>query len=480
MLRRSLVYVYELIAFVTGFCLMAYELVASRLLAPTIGSSTYVWTSVIGVIIGALATGYAAGGWLADKRVAKQDIAWLLLVAAGTVLATLVFADLILALAVRMFSDARLQGLFASLLLFMPTSFILGMISPYLVRLRLESLATAGRSVAGLSALNSVGGIVGTFCVGFIFFGYFGSRQTLELVIVVLTAASFLIVPRYWLGLRLVLAGTMVFSLVFQFVQVVGAVGVEIDTPSSHYRVVDGEYNGRPVRVLTMGPGGLQSGIYTDGTKGLVFDYTRQMAAIVATAPHKDHILILGGGAFTLPQYLAQAYPQAQIDVAEIDPQLPVIAKKYFGYTNPSNVRIFAQDARTYLERTNQTYDVVLVDVYSDLAVPFSLTTTEYAQALDRVVAPRGMVAANVVAAKGMGCAPLLGAMHASYAGRFKNYKVFPQDDRELMLSQNIVIAYSNTELGLDALHPVTIRLPEGRQLSDNFAPVERLQQQCK
>src|SRR5512133_2999486 len=168
--------VYEIVAFVTGFTLMAFELVASRILAPTIGTSTYVWTSVIGVMIAALALGYAAGGWAADKRAEQTDIAWLLLLTALFILLTRVTYQGTLEDIAATLHDSRAQGVVASIFLFVPASFLMGVISPYLARLRVRSLTTTGRSVAGLSASNSVGGIVGTFCTGFIFFSIIGSR----------------------------------------------------------------------------------------------------------------------------------------------------------------------------------------------------------------------------------------------------------------------------------------------------------------
>src|SRR5687768_15778779 len=106
---------YELIAFAIGFALMAYELAASRILAPAIGSSTYIWTSVIGVIIAALSLGYAAGGIIADKRAKQSDLTWLLLLSAFGVISTLLFADETLRIIGGSGLDARVQGLLSSL-----------------------------------------------------------------------------------------------------------------------------------------------------------------------------------------------------------------------------------------------------------------------------------------------------------------------------------------------------------------------------
>lgn len=81
----------SLAAFAAGFSLMTFELVAARILAPSIGNSTYVWTSVIGVIMLALSLGYFMGGKMADARKQPLDAAMLFFVAATCILITLIF-----------------------------------------------------------------------------------------------------------------------------------------------------------------------------------------------------------------------------------------------------------------------------------------------------------------------------------------------------------------------------------------------------
>ena len=159
-------YALGIISFLSGFALMAYELVAARLLAPTIGSSIYVWTSVIGIIIASLSLGYWLGSKLADARQKQIDVVILSLAAALFVVITMLTFTPALAWITDTFNDVRIQGVVASLILFAPASFLLGMKSPYLAKLNIKKLETAGESVANLSALNSIGGILGTFITG--------------------------------------------------------------------------------------------------------------------------------------------------------------------------------------------------------------------------------------------------------------------------------------------------------------------------
>lgn len=184
------------LAFMAGFVLMVFEMVASRILAPTIGSSTYVWTSVIGVIIAALSLGYFFGGRLADKRAEPVDLAFLFLASALGVAATFtIYGDFLAGLSDSQM-DNRLQAVVASLLLFAPTSLVLGMLSPYLAKLNVKSLESSGRAVASLSALNSIGGIVGTFFTGFVLFAAVGSKAILVGLVLALVICSWSVAPK--------------------------------------------------------------------------------------------------------------------------------------------------------------------------------------------------------------------------------------------------------------------------------------------
>lgn len=464
----------ELIAFLTGFVLMAFELTASRILAPAIGSSTYVWTSVIGVIIAALSVGYYTGGKLADTRDNALDVAALCFIAAVAVVLSLFLYEPVLQLIAVTVEDARLQGVVAATVLFAPTSFILGTISPYLAKLNVRSLATSGRSVASLSALNSVGGIAGTFVTGFILFGYLGSVETLKVVIVLLALTSWLVVPHRRVLERTIFTVALAGLLIAPATSNV-AMAKNIDTPSAHYKIVGGGYEGRQVTGLITGPGGIQSAVYQDGDDELVFWYTRELArVIVPRAPQR--ILVLGGGAFTLPQYLARELPSSQIDVVEIDPALESIAEEYFYYDNPQNVKLIFNDARAYVNQNKEPYDVVVVDTYGDSQIPFALTTREYVASLARQVKPDGLVLANIVAGTAGGaCERVFSAVDGAYKTEFP-YAVYSQQAN--LPRVNNVVAYSRDKLTVEGMKP--LELPRGIELTDNFAPTERLYFDCQ
>ncbi len=458
----------EAFAFVSGFALMAFELAGARILAPGIGSSIYVWTSVIGVIIAALSVGYWLGGKLADSRGYAIDVARLSLVSGFLIACTMVWYSGVIDWASQNIVDPRLQGVIASLLLFAPASLALGMISPYLAKLKVRSLSSTGRSIAGLSAMNAIGSISGTFVTGFILFGYIGAHETLAITAVTMVAISWLLIPRVQWKLRL---GVSLATLVVVGFSTPVSNVVAIDTPTSHYNVLESD----GVRWLVTGPRGAQSGVDPEKPDELAYWYAQKMASLVEHVLNHDDILVLGGGAFVIPRYLADKYPDSNIDVVEIDPRLAEIAREYFFYDDPPNVNLIFQDARTFVNQTNRTYDVILIDVYGDIEVPFTFMSREYGRQIERITASDGVVAANVIANTTGACKETLNAMDAPYRAYFDfaRYDIQDEDDR----STNMILAYSRQPFVFDGSRPLVLK---GEPLfNDNFVPAERLQYDC-
>jgi len=466
----------ELIAFTSGFSLMAFELIGARLLAPTIGSSTYVWTSVIGVIIAALSIGYFVGGKVADIRARTGDVTLLCLASAFAMGSMLLLFDGIMNWVMHVSPDLRLRGVLASLLLFAPTSLLLGILSPYLVKLKVTSLAVSGQSVAGLSASNSIGGIIGTFVTGFIVFSYLGSREALVVLVFLMLGASWLIQPKNNWRWRIGLSAVAVFIVIVPLGVKTNV--IRIDTPSSNYEIHTGYRNMQAIRYLTTGPGGAQSGIYVNRTNELPFWYTRQIVQLTAQVPNKQNILILGGGAFTIPEYLARQYPRSSIDVVEIDPSLKTIATQYFDYQSLPNITAIDGDARTYINSASKQYDVVIVDVYSDVSVPFSLLTNEYAEKLRAGLTTEGTVIVNAIAAESGPCAQLLQAIDATYRPIASHATISSESPVNQGQRGNRVLTYSRNAISFTGTRQ--LEYLGGGAYTDNYMPAERLQQTCQ
>src|SRR5687767_5284342 len=188
-------YILEFAVFVCGALVMIYEIVGSRIVSPFIGASTYVWTSLIGVILASLSIGYWLGGRVADKRPDVKILALAIFVAAGLVSVTILIKDIVLTGVAAMPVGLQIKSVLASLLLFAPASVAFGFVTPYAVKLRMSSLAESGATVGRLYALSTVGSIAGTFCAGFFLIPFVGSVRTLYLIAGILVVISLLLAP---------------------------------------------------------------------------------------------------------------------------------------------------------------------------------------------------------------------------------------------------------------------------------------------
>ena len=172
-------YLLETVVFVSGALVMIYEIVGSRILAPYIGTSTYVWTSLIGVILASLSLGYWLGGKMADRQPELKHLAGVMFFAAAMLSATILLHELVLTVLAVSALGLEIKSILAALILFAPASVLFGFVTPYAVRLKMLSVADAGKTVGRLYALSTVGSILGTFAAGFFLLPFVGSLRTL-------------------------------------------------------------------------------------------------------------------------------------------------------------------------------------------------------------------------------------------------------------------------------------------------------------
>ena len=172
----------------------------------------------------------------------------------------------------------------------------------------------------------------------------------------------------------------------------------ETDTTVAHYQVWDTVYAGRPARVLYTGQRQTaQSGMAVDDRTDLLFDYNQRFYELIEGLQPR-RVLLIGGGVYTLPTALCNDFPELILDVIEIDGQLDNLARQYFDFHDWPKLTIIHQDGRQFLETTDQTYDLVLIDAYMQADVPSSLQPSEIAPLLSRRLSPQGVVAYNLIA----------------------------------------------------------------------------------
>jgi spermidine synthase len=198
------------------------------------------------------------------------------------------------------------------------------------------------------------------------------------------------------------------------------------DGEYGHYQVVDCIYGGRRARVLYSGNHqAAQSGVALDGQDELLFDYNERFRELVRGLRPK-RLLLIGGGAFTLPTALAKEFPELAIDIVEPDSTLLDIARRHFGYTPTARTRIFHRDGRDYLGRSADTYDMILIDAFLDTEIPSSLQTIEATHSFKRHLRPQGVLAMNVIATYNGERSQVLRRITAAFQSLFADTAAFP------------------------------------------------------
>src|SRR5690349_5382299 len=204
--------------FLSGAVLLGLEITASRVVAPTFGSSLYVWGSLIGIVLTGLAIGYWAGGAVADRLPTPYLLVCVLGLGAVLVALVPVLDQTVPTWIVEWDPGPRLDPLLAAAILFGPASVVLASASPIAVRLAASSLERLGRTAGRLFSISTAGSIFGTFVTAFWLVPELGTDQVIAIGAVTLVAAALVVA----LAVRLVpaavaltgaLAGAVVLTL---------------------------------------------------------------------------------------------------------------------------------------------------------------------------------------------------------------------------------------------------------------------------
>ena len=296
-------YILEFVVFTVGACVMILELTGSRILAPYLGTSIFVWTSLIGIVLASLSLGYFWGGRIADRKANWQIFSLLILAAAVFVSLTALFKEPILAQIQDNITDLRLGSVLGSLILLAPAGVFLGTVSPYAVRLRIKDLKKSGTTVGNLYAVSTVGSIVGTFLSGFWLISYLGNTKILYLIAIILIFASFLAWMKGFKILRyfvLLIVASAFMSTVSLEKETRDKGFVDVDTKYSRIWIYEQQdpASGREIRVLMFDPKTVQSAIFLD-TSELVFDYTKFFRMAKHFKSNTSSGLLIGGAGYS-------------------------------------------------------------------------------------------------------------------------------------------------------------------------------------
>ncbi len=438
-------YLLHLIVFTSGAVLMGLEIIGSRVLAPYFGNSIFVWGSLISVVLAALSLGYYWGGRLSTRSPSLVGLLILLLIPGVLIfLLPFIYPQVNHWIANVNFGN-RMNPLIASTIYFLPPSIFLGTVSPYAVRLSATALATVGSTAGTVYALSTAGSIFGTLVTAFYLIpiiGVTGIVHSLGLTLMCLSALSGVILYLHRSSRAVTILWLAMVSGIMASTGLVRAKSIfEKDTFYHRIRVEQDT----EARYLYFDRT-LQSAMNLDDPTSLRLLYPRFTSLGLTLAPDPKRVLIIGLGGGSIAKKYNHEFPSMELDVAEIDPEVIQVAKKYFYFQEGKNVRLHAQDGRLFLMRARQRYDIVLLDAYYADAVPFHLTTREFFQIADSKLTSKGAVVVNMIGSVTGSRSKMVRSMIKTLKGVFPQLYIFPTlgaDEDSLWNSQNIIIVAS-------------------------------------
>ena len=381
-----------------GTSTLGAEIAAARLMAPFFGASTIVWANTIAVVLVALSVGYWFGGRMADRRPDLRSLCLLVLVASVLLGLVPIVAQPFLSLSVEAFDDVSLGAGFGSLLgvlaLVAIPVLMLGAVSPWAIRLKLERIEDSGETAGRMYAISTVGSLLGTFLSALLLIPLVGTQRTFLVFALALAVVATLGLGRRWALVPLGVAALLALPIGTVKAAGEGRVIHETDTEYQYARVID---HADGERTLELNEGQAIHSLYrpeTVLTDGYWDGFLVAPFAVRREPPRRVAMLGFAGG--TVARAYARYFPDARIDGVEIDSELFDIGRRYFGLRPRPQLHEYAEDARPFLRRIDARYDVIYLDTYRQPYIPFYLSTREFFELARDRLAPGGSIVVNL------------------------------------------------------------------------------------
>ncbi len=476
---------------ICGSALMALEMAGVRILEPYFGSTIYVWGSIIGIFLGSLSLGYWLGGLVADRAPNLRVLGWLILASAFLVFLIPPTASPLGNLLIKTPAlGPRLQAFLGSLALYALPSALLGMVSPFAVRLSLQQLHQAGRVAGSLYALGTLGSILGTFLTTFVLTDLIGTTAIVWGIGAVLAAVALLCLWSKGLKQAVTVAAAVVMvglgwwgqihaeemirhDALFDESGQWGDPDRHLETIESAYHrisVIESKYNLETRRPDTnwcrymlfnnqVESGAVCASAYHDSPAAdqsatatqenpaeTACGYVRLLhTGVILTGEKPKNVLVIGCGGGIGPQAFYQDYGCSRIDVVDIDPQVFHLAEKYFSFpengTHPAIVSHIADGRLILSQGTGQDWDYVILDAYTAGGrIPKHLISQEFFELVKKRMAPGGVIVANIISALDGEKSRLYRSVATTMGSVFGEVVTFPRFEKG-ETSENLMLA---------------------------------------
>ncbi len=517
-MKRILRYFLYVTVGITGATVLVIEVTAVRILSPHFGSSLYVLSSVLTVILGALSVGYYVGGRISDRLPMHRYLFAIIALSGVMVLVSEYISLISLSSSFgQTFSPIFGPLLFGMGLFFVP-SFLLGIVSPYIIKLQSISVSQneIGEVVGITFFWGTFGSILGSLLTGFVFVPFLGINTTIVSTGIVLVGLgilgmytvhaflrnsethnfSVLSQKQTYFVLSVLLVTTLLFALIRLHINgspksqtiIYQAEGLysqltvnEIKSQKSTIRLLKQDTN--------------HSSATTMDSYDLTAGYAQFAEFYPLLKPDTKDFFMIGAGSYSIPRTLVARNPDIQVTVSEIEPSLLELAQTYFDVQDISRIHTDFVDARVFLAESTTTYDVIFGDAFiTDHSVPAHLVTYEFFDEVKRSLTPEGVFMLNFIGKLDGEAPTLTGSLLKTITGIFPNTKVYafnkksPSQLQNLMVvsrsgskpidlgESEIIMSYGRRTLVKDMEIPTSQFDAENEYvLTDNRSPVEYL-----
>ena len=466
--------------FICGACVMALELAGMKIFAPYFGTSLFVYSAVIGIILGSMSYGYGLGGKLADKNPTYK--VYSLLIALSSILVALVgvLKNPILTWISFIKLGASLGSITASIILLAIPAVFLATVSPYAIKLILDDMGTVGAISGRLSALSTGGSIFGTFLTSFVLIPSFGTTKIVVIISCVLFAVALLFISRESWKLMSIAAVVILICSIISLTSRPGIPGLidQRDTKYSTISVID-EGDMRTMLINNEH----SSAIFLSNDK-LAHKYLEFYDLAFHFNPGLKSALCIGGAGYSYPSYYIKKYPECTMDVVEIDEGATTLAREYFGLTDNPRLGIIHQDGRVFLNNNTKKYDAVLGDAFNSHSPPAQLVTLEATKLAYDSLNDNGIYLINVIGSLDYTYGAIGNAMYGTMQAVFPQVYMFPvHAPHDESVAQNLIIvgikstdipSFENEDEHINAMLGNLVEYKSSIPImTDDYAPVD-------